>query len=236
MQGLPNCIILNWSGNAYELHILIDLKVSLRKLRKCVASLESLSDQSSRSSSPLSFSKRLSPLTIIDHGTLSPLPNGSHFTSSSTSSSPTPMSSLSAFAAEKSIPETNCGSQKIRSSDDEDWDVVIETHAPSKTCVNKEESGLVANVTTDKVSLQTHVLILGRVVLLKLMLKDIDQGILLKGCLRPWLINFQDRSTKDKDKKSWIVCGKPDGSNTDERIHGYSQLQRPERKERASKA
>ena len=116
------------------------------------------------------------------------------------------MSSLSAFAADKSIPETNCGSQKIRSSDDEDQEVEIQTHAPAKTCVNKEESALVANVTTDKV------------------------------VLGPGLSVSKKCSTKDKDKKSRIVCGKPDGSNADERIHGYPQLQRPERKERASKA
>ncbi len=121
-----------------------------------MASLETLSDQSSRSTSPRSTSARLSPLTIIDHGTLSPLPSGSLSTSSSARSSPTLMNGLSAFAAEESTQMPICESklstgetEKVRGSDNDDQEIENQTHVPSKTCVSGSDSGL-TNVCTDK--------------------------------------------------------------------------------------
>ncbi|XP_028418539.1 uncharacterized protein LOC114543953 [Dendronephthya gigantea] len=105
-----------------------DLKVSLRKLKKYVASLEGFSNQAPKFGSQQSVrayepSARLSPLTTMDHGRSSPI---SCVSSSSTRSSPTSMSGFSEFATEEptviAISEDNLlkdKSKEIQGCDDD---------------------------------------------------------------------------------------------------------------------
>ncbi|XP_028419111.1 uncharacterized protein LOC114545013 [Dendronephthya gigantea] len=105
-----------------------DLKVSLRKLKKYVASLEGFSNQALKFGSQQSVqayepSARLSPLTTMDHGRSSPI---SCVSSSSTRSSPTSMSGFSEFATEEptviAISEDNLlkdKSKEIQGCDDD---------------------------------------------------------------------------------------------------------------------